>query len=241
MAGHSKWNNIKRVKAAEDSKRNKIFTKLSKDIVNAVKVGGSPDPKINTGLKAAMDRAKSYNLPSDKIEKAINKASGIRDSGEIIVTKVYEAQFDNGVEAIIIFETDNPNRSFNEVRMAVTNIGGKLLNEGSLKWKFKEFYKVRISDVTQDQSDSLVLMEGIDNIEYDLAARESELLIIKEFGYNIANLYRNFKDVIVDSIFIPDNGVEVSQEFIEEVEETFEELPDFDSIYFNQKYESFRD
>ncbi len=241
MAGHSKWNNIKRVKAAEDSKRNKIFTKLSKDIVSAVKVGGSPDPKINTGLKSAIDRAKSFNLPSDKIEKAINKASGVRESGEIIVTKIYEAQFEDGIEAMIIFETDNPNRSFNEVRMAVNKLEGKLLKEGSLKWKFKEFYRVKIFAITKDKVDSLYQLEGAENIEYKEDAEEVELLIAREFGYNIANLYIEFKDVIVDSIFIPSTGIIVPQDFISIAEEVLEDVADFESIFFNQSYESFRD
>jgi len=241
MAGHSKWNNIKRVKAAEDSKRNKIFTKLSKDIVSAVKVGGSPDPKINTGLKSAIDRAKSFNLPSDKIEKAINKASGVRESGEIIVTKIYEAQFEDGIEAMIIFETDNPNRSFNEVRIAVNKLEGKLLKEGSLKWKFKEFYRVKIFAITKDKVDSLYQLEGAENIEYKEDAEEVELLIAREFGYNIANLYIEFKDVIVDSIFIPSTGIIVPQDFISIAEEVLEDVADFESIFFNQSYESFRD
>lgn len=241
MAGHSKWNNIKRVKAAEDSKRNKIFTKLSKDIVSAVKVGGSPDPKINTGLKSAIDRAKSFNLPSDKIDKAIKKASGVRESGEVIVTKVYEAQFEDGIEAVIIFETDNPNRSFNEVRMAVNKLEGKLLKEGSLKWKFNEFYRVKISGIEKDRVDGLYGLDGVDSIEYKEEAQEVEMLILKEFGYNIANLYTEFKDVIVDSIYISSNGILVPEDFIEVAEEILEDAVDFDSIFFNRAYESFRD
>jgi YebC/PmpR family DNA-binding regulatory protein len=240
MAGHSKWNNIKRVKTAEDSKRNKIFTKLSKDIVNSIRVMGVSDPKFNSALRSAIDRAKSYNLPMDKIEKSIKKASGQKDSLNKYVTKIYEVQFSSGLEALVIFETDNPNRSLNEVRIAVNKLEGKILNAGSIKWKFTEYYKVVIEDVHEADLDYFYETDGIQNIEFDKDGSKVELLISKESGKNIANLYDKFPSVSVEELYISSNPIDVNEEEIETIMVVFEEVEDFDSIFFNNKYESFR-
>lgn len=241
MAGHSKWNNIKRVKTAEDSKRNKIFTKLSKDIVNSIRVIGNSDPKFNSGLRSAIDRAKSYNLPMDKIQKSIKKASGEKDLANKYVTKVYEVQFEGGIEALVVFETDNPNRSFNEVRIAVNKLNAKLLNAGSIKWKFTNYYKVNIKNTNEDSIDFLYEIEGVQNIEIDNGRSEIELLIEKDCGKNIAKLYERFANVSVEELYVSSSPIEVNEEEIQSIVVVFDEVEDFDSIFFNNKYESFRD
>lgn len=241
MAGHSKWNNIKRVKASEDSKRNKVFTKLSRDIFNAVALGGGNDPKTNTGLKSAIDRAKSYNLPMDKIQTAIKKASGERDSSNSYVTNVYEVRFESGLECLVFFETTNVNRTFNNIRIAVNKLEGKLLSPASIKWKFQEFYKVRISLPEVYNIDEFYSLEGLENIEISKDLQEAELLLLKKSTLNIAKLYDKFQDVKVESIYLSDSPIEVSDEEMNAVMVVFEELEDFEAVFFNEKYESFRD
>jgi YebC/PmpR family DNA-binding regulatory protein len=240
MAGHSKWNNIKRVKTAEDSKRNKIFTKLSKDIVNSIKVVGSSDPKFNSALRSAIDRAKSYNLPMDKIEKAVRKASGQKDSLNNYVTKTYEVQFKNGLEALVNFETDNPNRSFNEVRMAVAKLGAKILDAGSIRWKFKDYYRVRIEGIKESELEEFYGLDGVESIDYNHDFQLGELLLVKEYGVNIAKLYDKFNTVSVEEISISNSTIDYNEEEISTTMLVFEEVDDFDSIFFNHKYESFR-
>jgi YebC/PmpR family DNA-binding regulatory protein len=240
MAGHSKYNNIKRVKTAEDSKRNKIFTKLSKDIINSIRVMGVSDPKFNSALRSAIDRAKSYNLPMDKIEKSIRKASGQKDSSNKYVTKIYEVQFDGGLEALVLFETDNPNRSFNEIRIAMNKLNAKILNAGSIKWKFREYYKVLVESVNEPDLDFFYELEGTESVEFDSQESRAELLVGKEYGRNIANLYERFKSVSVEELYTSNNTIEVNEEEIESIMVVLDEVEDFDSIFFNIKYESFR-
>ena len=95
MAGHSKWNNIKRRKAAEDNKRGKIFSKFGKEIQVAVREGG-PDPEQNSRLRDIITRAKSSNMPNDNIQRSIDKAAGDTDSGKLIEI-IYEGYGPGGI------------------------------------------------------------------------------------------------------------------------------------------------
>jgi YebC/PmpR family DNA-binding regulatory protein len=167
MAGHSKWANIKRAKEATDAKRSSTFSKLSKDIVIAARLGQTGDLNMNPMLRVAVSKARSANLPNDKIDKAINKGLGILDSGDQSQEKVYEAYSSDGIGMLIDVETDNANRSLTDIRTIVNKSGGKMASEGSISWQFREMGFVRgsINKVTnkelEDVSLSILVIDGV--------------------------------------------------------------------------------
>ena len=115
LAGHSKWNNIKQRKGAQDAKRGKIFQKLSREIYMAAKQG-SADPDTNPALRLAMDRAKAQNMPNDNVNRAIDKATSSTE-GDNFIEVIYEGYGPNGVGILTQALTDNRNRTQTNVRI----------------------------------------------------------------------------------------------------------------------------
>jgi YebC/PmpR family DNA-binding regulatory protein len=136
MAGHSKWANIKHRKARSDAKKGKVFSKLVKEIMVAAKMGGS-DISGNPRLRAAVDKAKTENLPADNIDRAIKKGAG-ELSGVNYEEGVYEGYGPGGVAVIVSYMTDNKNRTASDVRHAFTKCGGSLGQTGSVAWMFEK-------------------------------------------------------------------------------------------------------
>ena len=136
MAGHSKWANIKHRKGAQDQKRGKIFTKLIREITISSRLGGG-DLESNPRLRKAVNNAKSNNMPSEKIDRAIKKGTGALE-GVSYEEIVYEGYGPNGVAIIVEVITDNKNRSVAELRHAFTKFGGSLGEVGSVCWMFEK-------------------------------------------------------------------------------------------------------
>ncbi len=136
MSGHSKWNNIKRKKEKTDAQKAKIFTKIGREIIVAVKSGG-PDPEVNGKLKDLIAKAKSNNVPNDNIDRIIKKAagSGEKDDYEDVV---YEGYGPNGVAIIVECLTDNRNRTAGDVRHYFDKFGGNLGTSGCVAYLFAE-------------------------------------------------------------------------------------------------------
>lgn len=134
MSGHSKWSTIKHKKAATDKKRGQMFSKLSRAIMVAAKEGG-PDPDGNAALANAIAKAKSFSLPKDNIERAIQKGAG-GGEGENYETVTYEGFGPGGAALIVEALTDNRNRTAANVRSIFTKAGSALGNPGSVAWKF---------------------------------------------------------------------------------------------------------
>ena len=125
MSGHSKWSTIKHKKGAADAKRGKLFTKLSRSILVAAKEGG-PDPATNMALANAIEKARSYSMPKDNIDRAIAKGSGEGTDGAIFETVVYEGYGPEGVAVLVEALTDNRNRTAADVRHLFSKHGGNL-------------------------------------------------------------------------------------------------------------------
>ncbi len=121
MAGHSKWNNIKHKKAANDARRGKLWSKLARGIIVAAKTGGG-DPAMNLTLRYAIDKAKEANMPSDTIEKAIKRGTGELATAEFLPA-VYEGYGPGGVAFIVDALTDNPNRTAPEIKKIFERAG----------------------------------------------------------------------------------------------------------------------
>jgi YebC/PmpR family DNA-binding regulatory protein len=135
MAGHSKFKNIQHRKGAQDQKRAKIFTKLVREIITAVR-SGAPDPAINSKLRHAIAAARGANLPRDRIDKAIKQASGAQDQDQYFEMR-YEGFANAGVALIVESLTDNKNRTASDVRSAFTKFGGNLGETGSVSFMFE--------------------------------------------------------------------------------------------------------
>ena len=136
MSGHSKWSSIKHKKGAADAKRGKLFSKLARSIIVAAKEGGG-DPENNLALANAIEKAKSYSMPKDNIERAIAKGSGSGADADAFEAIVYEGYGPEGVAVIVEALTDNRNRTASEVRHNFAKFGGNLGTTGAVAWQFE--------------------------------------------------------------------------------------------------------
>ena len=135
MSGHSKWSTIKHKKGALDKKRGKIFSKVIREILAAVKIGGSGQPESNSRLRQAIAQAKLVNMPSDTIQKAIKKASG-ESNATNFETTFYEGLAPNNVAVIIKCLTDNKNRTVASIRSIFSKAGGSMGDTNSVSFLF---------------------------------------------------------------------------------------------------------
>lgn len=166
MAGHSKWNNIKNRKGAQDAKRGQIFQKLTREIYVAAKAGGA-DPTTNPSLRLALDKAKSANMPNDNVTRAIKKATSAGE-GEQYDEVVYEGYGPSGVAILVQTLTDNKNRTSTNVRVAFNKNGGSLGETGSVAYMFDRKGYIAIEreelDVDEDVMTMSVLEAGGEDI-----------------------------------------------------------------------------
>lgn len=134
MSGHSKWSSIKHQKAVTDARRGKLFTKLTREIIVAVREGGS-NPEANSRLRLAVQRARDNRMPSDNIERAIKRGSGTLE-GTTLVEMTLEGYGPNGTAILVQALSDNRNRTVQEVRNIFSRNGGNLGENGCVAWLF---------------------------------------------------------------------------------------------------------
>ncbi len=167
MSGHSKWSTIKRQKGATDAKRSQIFSKMAKMITIAARKG--EDPAMNPDLRAAVEKAKSVNMPAENIERAIKKGAG-KTEGVQMENVRYEAYGPGGVAVIIEAITDNNNRTVAEIKHLLSKNNGKFAESGSVTWAFnppaggrgwEAKHKVEISEEDAAKLDRL--LEALDD------------------------------------------------------------------------------
>lgn len=242
MAGHSKWNNIKRTKGANDLKRGKAFSRISKDLELATKLAESGDPNFNPMLRVAIDKAKAANMPNDKIEKAINKGLGIKESDEIILENTYELYGPFNIAILVDTETDNPNRTITEIKTVVTKNGGKMVSEGSISWQFEEVGVVEIelkdsstSDLVESLTLELLEVEGIKDVEYqiNIILIIIEKTMFKDATTKIRNIIESNSNASLNSTSISkvaNDEVILSKEEYSKLEEFIEVLEEQDDV-----------
>jgi YebC/PmpR family DNA-binding regulatory protein len=167
MAGHSPWANIKHRKAAVDAKRGKLWTKLSKAIIVAAKMGGA-DPEANLRLRYAINDAKAVSMPKDNIERAIKRGTGELDGGEVEEV-VYEGYGPGGAAILCDILTDNRNRTAPEIRKVFDTHGGKLGATNCVAWMFerKGLFLIAASKVDEEKLMEVVLEAGADDLKLD--------------------------------------------------------------------------
>ena len=168
MSGHSKWSSIKHKKGAADAKRGKLFSKLSRAIIVAAREGGG-DPSANLALANAVEKARSYSMPKDNIERAIARGSGADSDAESFEQVVYEGYGPSGVAILVEALTDNRNRTAADVRHVFSKHDGSLGGSGSVAWLF-ERRGVILVDADRADEDELTLAAaegGAEDIERD--------------------------------------------------------------------------
>ena len=168
MSGHSKWSSIKHKKGAADARRGKLFSKLSRALIVAAREGG-PDPAANLALQNAIEKARSYSMPKDNIERAIARGSGADSDAQAFEQVVYEGYGPNGVAVIVEALTDNRNRTASDVRHVFTKNEGNLGTTGAVAWLF-ERRGVILVDAERADEDELTLAAaegGADDVEQD--------------------------------------------------------------------------
>ncbi|MGE4264080.1 MAG: YebC/PmpR family DNA-binding transcriptional regulator [Desulfovibrio sp.] len=188
MSGHSKWATIKRAKAKTDAKKGAVFTKITKDIILAAKGGG--DPNMNARLRAVIAKAKSANMPNDKIDQAIKKGTGELAGGEIF-EMTYEGYAPGGVAMLVEVATDNKNRTIAEVRHIIGKGGGNMGEPGSVAWMFDKrgVLSFDASKYTEDQIMEVALEAGADDV-----VAEEDSLEVRVAPENYSAVEKAFED-----------------------------------------------
>lgn len=167
MAGHSKWANIKHRKAVVDARRGKRFTKISKEIIVAARLGGG-DPDANTRLRMAIQNARAVSMSNDTIKRAIQRGTGEID-GAVIEELTFEGYGPGGVAVVLLCATDNRNRTVADVRAAFSKYDGNLGETNSVTWNFEHIGEIELCErLNADAQIELALsVGGTDVVETD--------------------------------------------------------------------------
>ena len=176
MSGHSKWHNIQKTKGAADAKRSAAFTKIAREIIVAVKTGGSGDPKNNSKLATVITKAKAANMPNDNIKRIIDKAlaSGNSDSYENLQ---YEGYGPSGVAVIVEVLTDNRNRTAPNIRHLFDKYNGNLGATGCVSWSFDRKGQIVIDNEEEELDEDTVMMDALEAGADDMV-NEGDVFVI---------------------------------------------------------------
>ena len=161
MSGHSKWHNIQKTKGAADAKRAQAFTKIARELIVAVKEGGSGDPANNSRLASVIAKAKAANMPNDNIKRTIEKALGSGDTSNY-ESITYEGYGPCGVAVIVETMTDNRNRTASEVRHYFDKYGGNMGTSGCVSWSFDKKGVIVVDNEDGDYEEDDVMMAALD-------------------------------------------------------------------------------
>ena len=238
MSGHSKWHNIQAKKGKADAARGKIFTKLGRELLMAVKMGG-PDPVGNSKLKEVIAKCKANNMPNDTINNSIKKAAGAGNS-ENYEEITYEGYGPSGVAVIVNASTDNKNRTAADVRHVFDKFGGKLGTTGCVSYMFERKGVIVIekasTELTEDDIMLIALDNGAENLEsedefYEITSAPEDFSTLSEALEN-----SGLKFVEADIKMVPNNYVELDENSVKRMElilEKLDELDDVIDIYHN--------
>ena len=238
MSGHSKWAQIKRQKGVADSRRGAMFTKLTREIIVAVRHGG-PNPEANFRLRLAVLKARENNMPKDNIESAIKKGSGAAE-GASLTEMMMEGYGPAGVAVLLEAMTDNRNRTVQEIRSTFMKYNGSLGENGCVAWMFENTGVITV-DTTGIDADEFSLF-AIDAGARDVREDKGLLEIYtdpKEFELVKQAIEKRKKPVSAEVTMIPKNTVSLAEkEALQTVKllEKLEELDDVQRVFSNLEY-----
>ncbi|OGE16253.1 hypothetical protein A3F00_02715 [Candidatus Daviesbacteria bacterium RIFCSPHIGHO2_12_FULL_37_11] len=181
MSGHSKWSTIKRQKGMADIKRGQTFTKLANSITIAVKLGDSGDPNVSPRLRMAIDTARSVNMPSVNVERAIDRGLG-KLGGDVLEEVVYEGFGPGQVAFIIEGVTDNKLRTNQEIKSIFERNGGTLAGQGAVSYMFEKRGEIRVKSKGGNLEDEMLILIdlGAEDVEDYLDENLQKYLVYTE-------------------------------------------------------------
>ena len=240
MAGHSHWAGIRHKKGKADQQRSKIFSKLSREIIVAAKLGDK-DPNMNARLRSAIEAARSANMPKENIQRAVDKSSGIVDSN--FENLRYEGFGPNKIAVIVEALTDNKNRTASNIRTIFQKNGGTLGTQGSSSHNFNQLGVIKIDkkEISAEKIFELAIESGADECisSDDFHEIHCDMSKIYNVKKKLESIIQNFISTEIE--WIPLNSIEVSKNKVETVIEFLETLEDDDdvqSVYTNLKFEN---
>ena len=226
MSGHSKWSTIKREKGAKDAKRGAVFTKLGNQIAIAARSGA--DPTMNASLQMAIEKAKQANMPVANIQRAIDRVSD--KNAAVLEETAYEAMGPGGIGIIIETATDNKNRTFPEVKNALTKNGGRIADAGSVMFQFTRKGVINVEATGED-----ALLVILDAGAEDAIEEDGEMIVYTELK-DLAKVRTAIMDagLTVTSAelqYVPNSSVVVDEvEKAEKVLKLMDALDDLDDV-----------
>ena len=235
MSGHSKWHNIQKTKGAQDAKRAAAFTKISKEMIVAVKEGGGiADPAYNSRLATVITKAKAANMPNDNIKRVLEKAAA-SGSGDNYETITYEGHGPCGIAVIVETMTDNRNRTAGSVRHHFDKYGGSLGTSGCVSWSFDRKGVIIIDNEDGDYDEDAVMMDALEAGADDFNAEDNVFEITTDpdaFNDVVKALEeKNYAFVSADISLVPQTYVKLeSDEDIRNMEKLLDMLDDNEDV-----------
>jgi YebC/PmpR family DNA-binding regulatory protein len=244
MSGHSKWAQIRRAKGVNDARRGQLFTRLGREIVVAVREGGSGDPNANFRLRMAIQRARDANMPMDNIERTIKRALGGGEGGNLEEI-TYEGYGPAGTAVLVETLTENRNRTVAEVRNAFSRNAGNLGENGCVDWLFeaKGILEVELQGHDPDELSLEAIDLGADDV--DPVGPDDEVLTIYTDPADLDKIRqaleaKKYKVVKAESTLIPKTKIELSDEKVAHqvmrLVERLEDLDDVQNVYTNADF-----
>lgn len=231
MSGHSKWATTKHKKAAIDAKKGKIFSKISKELTVAARIGGG-DPSGNPRLRLVMDKAKESNMPSDNIKRAIQKGTG-ELPGVTYEESLYEGYGPGGVAILMEIMTDNKNRTTAELRHLMTKNGGKPGESGSVSWMFNKKGYILIDKKKADEETviSLALEAGAEDVK-SLEGEDNYEIITSPHDFENVKKFLEGKIEIshAEITMLPQSYVKLEGKDAEQMARLMEALEDHEDV-----------
>jgi YebC/PmpR family DNA-binding regulatory protein len=232
MSGHSKWSTIKRQKEATDAKRGAAFTKIGNQIAVAAKSGTDPD--INSTLALAIEKAKAANMPLANIQRAIDR---VKDKNSSALEEVeYEAYGPGGIGIIVEAATDNKNRTYPEVRTALTKNGGTMAEPGSVSFQFTRKGVIRVKASGEDALLTILDCGAEDAIE------EDGEIVVYTVANELAKVRQALKEAELEVVdaelqYVPNNTIEITDSEVERkimnIMDALDNLDDVSSVHSN--------
>lgn len=237
MSGHSKWATTKHRKAAQDAKRSALFSKLSRNITVAAKEGGDPNPENNASLAAAIEKAKGYSLPKDKIKTAIDKAFGSGKDAANYENIVYEGYGPAGVAVYLEALTDNRNRTAADVRSAFSHANGNLGTSGSVAFQFERKGQIMIEkEACEDEDEFMLAVAEAGGDDYEDAEDEwivytspTDLMAVKK-ALEAAGIIAKGAELIMEPTTPTEVSISDARKVMRLIDK-IEELEDIQNVY----------
>ncbi len=240
MSGHNKWSTIKQKKGKNDAARAKIFTKIGRELIVAVKEGGSADPAVNSKLRDCIAKAKANNVPNDNIERIIKKAAGDSDSTNYEAV-TYEGYGASGVAVIVEALTDNRNRTAGDVRHYFDKYGGNMGTPGCVSFMFEQKGVIVIDREDLEADEDTVMEHALEAGAADFEADEDVFTVYTEpsdMGAVRDDLAaKGYNFVTAEVAMVPNTYVKVedkeTQEKLQKMLDMFEDNDDIQNVWHN--------